>query len=235
MKARELPEVFPWNVKVEVNEKIFIRDPQQTELGRKILVTGVKMIDRLGLEEFTFKKLATELHTNESSLYRYFESKHKLLLYLFQWYWRWMEYQLALNLQTVSDPLAKIDILINLLMMRVENVKSDAKGIDKITLHRIVVKEASKAYLTRHVYKDNRNQFFKPYKDFCGRMAKVILEYNPNYPFARSLSSTVIEMSHYQTYFMNNLPSLTDFGVAKNNEQVVAFLKHLILSSVKPK
>lgn len=232
--ARELPEVFPWNVKVEVNEKLSIRDPEQTEIGRRILIAGVKLIDKLGLEDFTFKKLAAELRTNESSVYRYFESKHKLLLYLFQWYWRWLEYQLVLNLQTVSGPLTKIDVIINLLMMRVENLKPDAKGIDKAALHRIVMKEASKAYLTRHVYEDNRNQFFKPYKDFCGRMAAVILEYNPDYPFPRSLSSTVIEMSHYQTYFMNNLPSLTDFGEAKSNEEVIVFLRHLVVSSAKP-
>lgn len=224
-----LPEQA-WDIKVDVNEKLFLRDPEQTEVGKKILKMGVKMIDQLGLEDFTFKKLAKALQTNESSIYRYFESKHRLLLYLFQWYWRWMEYQLAFNLQNVSDPLKKIDIIIQLLMQQTASAKADAKGINKQALHRVVIKEASKAYLTHHVYEDNQKKFFKPYKDFCARVASVILEYHPKYKFARSLSSTVVEMSHYQYYFMTNLPSLTDFGETKDEKGIVAFLKALIVS-----
>lgn len=220
-----------WDIKVEVNAKLFIRDPEQTEIGRKILAQGVKMIDQMGLEEFTFRKLATELNTNESSIYRYFESKNRLLLYLFQWYWRWMEYQLIFNLKNVTDPLKKIDFIIDLLLLKIDSIKSDNKGINKKALHRVVIKEASKAYLTRHVYEDNQKKFFKPYKDFCGHVAQVILEYYPSYKFARSLSSTVIEMSHYQIYFMKNLPSLTDFRDAKDEKGIVTFLKNLVLSS----
>ena len=37
------------------------------------------MIDALGFEDFTFKKLGQEIGSNESSVYRYFDSKHKLI------------------------------------------------------------------------------------------------------------------------------------------------------------
>ena len=84
-----------WEIQVKVNEKLYLRNPELSELGKNILSKGAKMIDEMGLEEFTFKKLATTLNTNESSIYRYFESKHRLLLYFFEWYWRWMEYQLV--------------------------------------------------------------------------------------------------------------------------------------------
>lgn len=217
-------------IKVEVNDQIFIRDPEQTEVGRKILSMGIQMIDQMGLEEFTFRKLAQALNTNESSIYRYFESKHKLLLYLFQWYWRWMEYQLMVNLKNLSDPLQKIDVVVDLLLRGEDQLEIGHKTIDKRALHRVVIKEASKTYLTRHVLEDNQKKFFKPYKDFCGRVAQVISEYYPEYPFSRSLSSTVVEMSHYQAYFMNNLPSLTDFGDTKDENELRNFLRRLILS-----
>ncbi|MEQ8301825.1 MAG: TetR/AcrR family transcriptional regulator [Cyclobacteriaceae bacterium] len=224
-----LPEQA-WDIKVDVNEKLFLRDPEHTEVGKKILEKGVKMIDKLGLEDFTFKKLATAIRTNESSIYRYFENKHRLLLYLFQWYWRWMEYQLVFSLQNVTDPLRKIDIIIDLLVQPENIAKSDSRGLDKKALHRVVIKEASKAYLTHHVYEDNQKKFFKPYKDFCGQVANVILEYHPKYKFARSLSSTIVEMSHYQYYFMKHLPSLTDFGESKDEKGIRKFLEALILS-----
>lgn len=222
-----------WQIQVKINEQLYLRDPEQSEVGKRILSTGVLMIDELGLEEFTFRKLALRLETNESSIYRYFESKHRLLLYLIQWYWRWMEYQLVFQTQNITDAEVKIDIIIRLLLLKFGEPSSSEETMNKSALHRVVIKEASKAYLTQHVTEDNQKQFFKPYKDFCARIAKVILEYSPFYRFSRSLSSTVIEMSHYQYFFMHNLPSLTDFGETKNEESIIEFLKQLILSIKK--
>ena len=66
--------------KVQINEGLFIRNPEDTELGRKILKHSVQMIHQLGFEDFTFKKLAEEIHSTEAGVYRYFENKHKLLI-----------------------------------------------------------------------------------------------------------------------------------------------------------
>ena len=222
-----------WQIQVKVNEKLFLRNPEQSNLGKSILAEGVHLIDELGLEEFTFKKLAQKLGTNESSIYRYFESKHRLLLYLFQWYWRWMDYQLTFLTHNLTDPYKKLEIALELLLRKVSLPEEGNTSIDKNALHRIVIKEASKVYLTRHVKEDNQNQFFKPYKDFNTKLAGMISELNPNYPFARSLSSTIIEMSHFQYFFKNNLPSLTDFGGSPDDTELLNFLKHLIDHSRK--
>jgi AcrR family transcriptional regulator len=114
------------------------------------------MIDQMGLEEFTFKKLAIQLKTNESSIYRYFESKHRLLLYFFEWYWRWMEYQLAYHTHNIKDPEEKISIFIRVLTLKQENMGLEGENMNKGALHRIVIKEASKTYLTKHVSEDNQ-------------------------------------------------------------------------------
>lgn len=219
-----------WQIQVRINEQLYLKDPEQSEVGRRILSTGVLMIDELGLEEFTFRKLAVRLATNESSIYRYFESKHRLLLYLIQWYWCWMEYQLVFQTQNIKDPVVKIDVIVRILLLKFKDQNASDDILNKSALHRVVIKEASKSYLTRHVTEDNQKKFFKPYKDFCARIASIILEYSPSYRFSRSLSSTVIEMSHYQFYFMNHLPSLTDFSGNKKEEELIEFLKGLILT-----
>jgi hypothetical protein len=38
-------------------------------------------------------------------------------------------------------------------------------------------------------------------------------------------------MAHFQNFFMNNLPSLTDFGVIEESK-IAAFLNDLVFSSV---
>ena len=63
---------------------------------------GIDLIDEIGFEAFTFKKLGAKIGSNESSIYRYFESKHKFLLYLSSWYWAWIEYQLVFETHNVS-------------------------------------------------------------------------------------------------------------------------------------
>ena len=75
-------------------------------------------------------------------------------------------------------------------------------------------------------------QFFQPYKYLCTLIGNVILEYNPNYKFPKSLASTIVEIAHFQNFFMHNLSSLTDFSKKDNETEIVEFLKDLVFSSV---
>lgn len=224
-----------WQIQIQLNDKLFLRDPALSEVGRNIVKQGAVMIEKMGLEEFTFKKLATRLKTNESSIYRYFENKHRLLLYLVDWYWRWIEYMVIVQTNNIKNPNEKIDVILNILMLRVEGDIMGGLEVDKEVLHHLVIKEGSKSYLTSHVTEDNKQQLFKPYKDLCARIADIFLEINPKYKYARSLTSTVMEMAHHQYFFMHNLPRLTDFGQAKDDNDIVLFLRHLIVSSLSAK
>ena len=221
-----------WQIQIELNEKLFLRNPALSEVGRSIVKQGAILIDKIGLEEFTFKKLATKLKTNESSVYRYFENKHRLLVYLVDWYWRWMEYQVTVHTNNIKDPYKKIDIILNILMLKMENELVGGPDLDKQVLHQLIIKEGSKSYLTNHVTEDNKQQLFMPYKDLCARIANILLEINPHYKYSRSLTSTVIEMAHYQYFFMHNLPRLTDFGIEKDENEIFYFLRSLIFSAL---
>ncbi len=219
-------------LQIKMNEDLFLRNPEQTELGKNIIKHSIQLIEKDGFEAFTFKKLAEDIGTTEAGIYRYFENKHRLLLYIIAWYWSWLEYQISFQTNNVTDPVVKLKKVIKLLATTVQD---DAKTshVNESLLHQIIISEGSKAYLTKQVGEDNKHQFFKPYKDLCAVIGDIILECSPKYKYPRSLATTIIEMAHFQNFFMNNLPSLTDFGKNKEETEVVAFLNDLVFSSIK--
>ena len=220
-----------YTIHIKMNEKLYLRNPEQSELGRKIVKYGLEMITKLGFEEFTFKKLANAIHTTEAGIYRYFENKHKLLIYLSAYYWSIMEYRIVFGINNLSDTEKKIKKIIELLVIEPE---SDEKSdfISSKLLYQLIMWEGSKAYLTRHIGTDNKDRLFKPYKDLCARFSSVITEYNPKFKFPHSLASTVVEMAHAQKFFKNNLPALTDFPNEKDNKKLLLFLENLVFSTI---
>jgi len=218
-------------LQIKMNEALFLRNPEQSELGKKIIMHSIQLICKSGFETFTFKKLAKDIGTTEAGIYRYFENKHRLLLYIVAWYWSWLEYQISFQTNNIDDPTIRLKLVIKLLAA---TVKDDEKTshVNESLLHQIVISEGSKAYLTKHVTEDNRHHFFKPYKDLCAVIGDLILECNPEYKYPKSLATTIIEMAHFQNFFMNNLPSLTDFGKSKEDAKIISFLSDLVFSSI---
>lgn len=219
-------------LQIKMNKKLFLRDPEQTELGKKIIQHSILLIDKSGFESFTFKKLAEDINSTEAGIYRYFENKHKLLMYITAWYWSWLEYRIMIHTMNVKDPVVKLKKVIELLAVTVED-DVNTSHINEHILHKIIIAEGSKAYLTKHVSEDNKDQFFKPYKDLCAKIGEIILECNPAYKYPKSLSSTIIEMAHFQNFFMHNLPALTDFGKDKDESNVITYLEELVFSAIK--
>lgn len=202
--------------------------------GRNILSHGLALINKLGFEVFTFKKLAEHLHTSEAAIYRYFENKHRLLVYLLTWYWSYLEYKVMFELNNIGYAKTKLCIIIRLLAK--EPIKSqNPEGISESEAYRLAIWEGSKTYLTRHIAKDNKDRLFKPYKDLCARFSRIISEFDPQYPFPHSLASSVMELAHTQRFFQQHLPSLTDFEKNENSDQLIQFLEHLMFSALKKK
>lgn len=219
-------------LQIKMNEKLFLRNPEQSELGKKIILNSIQLIYKNGFESFTFKKLAENIGTTEAGIYRYFENKHRLLIYIAAWYWSWLEYRVAVHTNNIKDPAVKLKRVIKLLATVVEDdVKTSY--VNENILHQIIIAEGTKAYLTKHVSADNKDQLFKPYKDLCAKIGEIILDCNPKYKYPKSLASTIIEIAHFQNFFMNNLPSLTDFGKDKDELKIILFLEDLVFSSIK--
>ena len=217
---------------IRLNEKLFLRDPESSDLGRRILKSGIELIHKLGFEAFTFKKLADEIHTTEASIYRYFENKHRLLLYIVTWYWSYLEYQVVFNINNLPDSETKIRRVLDLLTHELDD-SLGTLDFDKKALYYIVINESNKAYLSKDVDENNSVHLFKPYKDLCGRIAALFSEYNNQYLYARSLASTLIEAAHLQSFFAQHLPRLTDVKGKDDHQTINSFLEHLVFSALK--
>lgn len=220
--------------KIKMNEGLFLRNPEETELGRRILKSSVQLIHQLGFEEFTFKKLAEEINSTEAGIYRYFENKHKLLIYLTSWYFSWLEFHIQFITNNIADPKVKLKKIISILTNPIEDDEKTSY-IDESLLHPLIVAEGSKAYLTKQVTQNNKQHFFQPYKDLCTLIGNIILECNSTYPFPKSLASTIVEIAHFQNFFMHNLSSLTDFSKKNKEKEISLFLEDLIFSSLNKK
>ncbi|MBS1652654.1 MAG: TetR/AcrR family transcriptional regulator [Bacteroidetes bacterium] len=222
---------MPYQFKIKMNEDLYLRNPEETELGRRILKHSVELIYKLGFEDFTFKKLAQVIGSTEAGIYRYFENKHKLLIYITAWYFGWIGFQISYQTNNIEEPKVKLQKIINLLSSPIEDDKQTSY-IDESLLHPVIVAEGSKAYLTKQVSANNKLNFFQPYKDLCSLIGNVILEYNSNYKFPKSLASTIIEVAHFQNFFMHNLSSLTDFTRKGKETEIVEFLNDLVFSCI---
>lgn len=197
------------SIKITVNEKLFVKDPESSDLGKKIIEQGILLIDEIGFDSFTFKKLGSAIGSNESSVYRYFENKHKLLLYLTSWYWGWLEYQLVFETHNISNPDDRLDKAIRIIC-RPTMIDSKFGHINEILLNKIVINEFSKSYLTKEVEEENKEGYFAIYKRLIHRLEEMITASNKDYPYPISLASTIVEDSLHQQFLKDHLPSITN-------------------------
>ena len=140
-------------LKLQLNNNLYLKDPQSTDLGLKIINRSIHVIDQIGFEAFTFKKLSVEIESTEASIYRYFENKHKLLHFLINWYWAWTENIISYETHNVFDGEEK---LLGALRVITEKKEYDHNfpNIDEPAHQRIVIAESDKTFLTKQV--DNR-------------------------------------------------------------------------------
>lgn len=217
------------HLQITVNENIYKKNPESTDLGKSIIKGGIELIDELGRENFTFKKLALHIGTTESGIYRYFDSKHMLLLYVVNWYWTWLEYQLVFSTNNLNDSSEKLNLAIEILTKPIKS-SGAFDHINEAVLYRIVTAESYKAYLTKEVDKQNIEGFYSGYKRIIGRICEMILVVNPKFQYPNTLATTLIEGSSLQKYFAIHLPGLTDEG--KDEKQIGSFFKSLIMSTL---
>lgn len=220
------------NVNIQVNEKIYLKNPESSNLGKNIISGSIEMIEKIGFESFTFRKLGKEINSTEASIYRYFENKYKLLLFLTNWYWAWMEYRLVFSIANIPSPDER---LIRALTLLTEDYQSDDKvnNIDTAKLFNIVVQDSSKSYLVKEVDRVNEEGSFLAYKQLVDRVGNIILEINPDYKYPHMLISTVIEGSHHQKFFADHLPRLTD--VVDGDASIPNFYRDLVFKTIEKK
>ncbi len=217
------------NLKIKVNEKIYLKDPESTAVGKKIIEESINLIHEIGFENFTFKKLGVQIASNESSIYRYFESKHKLLVYLSSWYWGWMEYKLLFATTNVTYPMEKLKRAITIVT---EDIVDDTETlhINESVLNKIIIAEFTKTLLTKEVDEENKEGFFLVYKRVINRLIEIIEQVNPDYGFSKSLASSIVEGALHQHFLKDHLKTITN---CTNDTTVTDFYIDLVEKTLR--
>jgi AcrR family transcriptional regulator len=215
---------------LKVNPNVYLKDPETSDLGKRIIEGSINLIDEQGFDHFTFKKLAEHINSTESSVYRYFENKHKLLLYLTSWYWAWLESHLVFGIINIEDKNEQLKRAIDVLTKKVE-VDGSYKHINEIKLNQIIITESSKSYMHKEVDAENKEGVFLGYKNIVAKVAEIILGINPNYKYPHMLISTIIEGAHHQRFFQDHLPKLSNR--LENEDSVTTFYTDLVIKAIQ--
>lgn len=220
-------------IQVSPNSSLYIRDPQASSMGRNILSHAIPLMQEIGFEKFTFKKLAQRMGASEITIYRYFENKHKLLLYLLSWYWEWMKYSILFNTRNVSDPVKKLKLAIRTV---IDSRKRNplVEYIDEEKLYALVVEESEKAYHTKQVDQENKQGLFLTLKSLKAEISAIMLAINPEYPYSNSLASTILEMSASLRFYAHHLPSMSEVNdLSSIDDHLYAYLESLAFAALE--
>lgn len=211
----------------ELNPHLYLKNPESSDLGKKIVKNAIDLIYELGFEHFTFKKLASQIKTTEATIYRYFENKHRLLLYILNWYWSYLDLYISFKIQDVKSPNSQLTEIVKILVSELPISKGQL-DYNKKFLNEITIAESSKAYFVKEIDDINKQSLYQPYKYLCHRIALIISEIDTNYKFPHSLASTIIEIAHQQQFFAIHLPGLTDASGMSARDYTLEYINDYI-------
>jgi hypothetical protein len=194
------------NIKIQVNPKTYVKDPETSTLGKKIVQNSILLIDEID-----------------------FENKHNLLVYLTSWYWAWMEYRLVFSTNNIENKLEKLKKAITIVTETIEDDFNTAH-INEAILNKIIIEEFTKTLQNKHIDEENKKGFFLIYKQVNYRLEKMIQDINPDYPFAKSLVSNIIEGSLHQHFLKNHLKTITN---CNDDVSPTSFYIHLVENLLK--
>ncbi|MBL7952522.1 MAG: TetR/AcrR family transcriptional regulator [Flavobacteriales bacterium] len=192
-------------------------------MGGRILSEGLALMNEIGLETFTFKKLAEHIGSTEVTVYHYFANKQRLLQYYFQVYWLWLATHCQQEGKGLKDPMQRLqgDIKAICGLWPADSLAGQFNPAD---LRELVINEGSKSFMHKNVDSDNKLKLFKPYKDLCAHIATEVKACAPRMKQSRSFATTLVEMAHSLEFAMEHLPALTELSEKKERKQLAAFL-----------
>ncbi len=219
-------------LKFSLNDGLYLKDPQESALGQRITRESILLIDELGFENFTFRKLAERIESTEASIYRYFENKYQLLFYLVSWYWEWVNYLIDFNTKNIDDYRTQLKIIIKTIVSAAEENEAN-EFINESVLHRVVVAEGAKVYHTKMLEQQNKQGLFINYKNLIHKVVHVIQGVNPMFPYPNALASNLFEMANDHIHFGTHLNSLTNVsvkpGLYQEVEEMIIFFAFKLL------
>lgn len=217
------------HVKFNVNPELYLKDPESSEIGKRLLMQAINIIDKKGFERLTFRELAQSAQTTESTAYRYFENKHMLILYLGNWYWSWLSYQLKMGLTNMDGGKEKLKKAIKILCRQAES-DNLIEHIDLVKLAHLIHLESGKIFQVKDVDKENKQGYYLPFKLLHETIKEIILEVDSEFPLASTLAGTIIQGLHHQFFISEHFPSLTN--VNKPEREIETYFYELSMALI---
>ena len=190
-------------LQVELAPSFYKKNPTSSALGKRIVSSGLDLLNSKGYLHFTFKELAEKTKSTEASIYRYFDSKEQFLAYCSGAYWVQLKHRLGMYTLNIPDSKTyferTLDVLLNELQdeqymllankdfarfressrrygLSILGILSDSKSRDELS--------ADYASLMREVY-----QFIED------AIEKVL----PNSGFKDIIASSILSKTHMQS------------------------------------
>lgn len=222
-----MPQV---NISIDICESIYIRNPLETSLGKKIIKHSIILLNEIGFEDFNFKKLAIHMESTEASVYRYFENKYKLLAYLVSWYWDFMHFMILMDTRNMNSPKEKLMRMIESLVNSIGDA-AVPEYVDHAKLHTIVLENATKVYHNKQVDELKKEGFYNNLKKLVKTISGTISEIDSDFKYPYTLAANIVDLSLNNEYNMLHLPRLTDFQDGKYNDgrqETIVMIKYML-------
>lgn len=210
---------------IHLDPALYCKDPVSSDVGKEILRESTRLLAKEGIESFTFKKLALAMTSTETTVYRYFQNKHQLVMYLSSWYWLTLEWKIVFATANINDPSERLHRAIQVLASKATH-EPGSSLLNVELLQCIASKDALKVFDLEIENEKIRKGYYSAYNELCERISEIILTCNRHYKYPKALASTLVDTSHRQLFFREHIPSLTDAG--KNERQSQQFLLTLV-------
>jgi hypothetical protein len=149
------------------------------------------------------------------------------------WYWTLMNFKIDYGTNNIRTPEEKLRICL-LLLSGKKGLVSAETFVDEAALYRIVISESDKTFLTKSVDKDYKAGLLSPFKETCNKIAGIVQEINPRYPFPHSLVSTAMHAANHQIFYVKHLPMLSDLkdGSKRLHDKLFIFLEGFVMGTI---
>lgn len=213
-----------FHLSLELPECLYVKNPDSSKLGKNILHQAALMIGKSGIEEFNFLKLSKEIGCTEASVYRYFHNKQQLVQYLLNIYWGAICVEIEYTVRQIKSPKKRLKAALEILAAPHPENFTDNKLADAVVS--VAMSEGVRIHLRPRISEELKAGNFKYYSTLLDQLEMLIAEGLPGYPYARSLSATMIDTAMLQMLYTSRFKSFTDKACIENG--ISGFLKSLL-------
>ncbi len=209
------------NLELHFPNCLYLKNPKGSEIGESIVEMGAHFLGNFGLEELTFKKLAIEVGCTEATIYRYFNNKQQLLLYILNIYWSWQEYVIVFNCQNIENAEIKLKRVISALAKPEFEFLANRTFANNVLL--TAINEGVKAHYTIHIQNEMDHGKTIGYQRLISRIAEYIEEYNKLYPYSNSMAICLADSALQQLFIQSHHKNKTKTAIGVENIEKFLF------------